>query len=163
MGPGSNLPWIEQLLQEREALKESHARAMAATIEKYEQHLRSLRALVESLEAAMIDMAEAVVCVDAYGSIQFFNRAAESLFGYRPYDVLGRAISVLMVPNGGGQFLVDTIAELASGAARPILRRVYGRRQTAAVFPMEVRVWAGEDPIGRTMVLLLKQTPGDPS
>mgnify|MGYP000891231936 CR=1 FL=1 len=48
------------------------------------------------LAELLLTMGEAVVTVDAHGTIVLFNRAAEHLFGYAAEDVLGQPLGVLL-------------------------------------------------------------------
>ena len=57
----------------------------------------------------------AVVAIDERGSVLFFNRAAERLFGYRAGEVLGTSALALIAPPFGERFLVNVARYVASG------------------------------------------------
>ncbi|MFZ9060786.1 MAG: PAS domain S-box protein, partial [Steroidobacteraceae bacterium] len=61
-----------------------------------------LASLAELELRAVLDAAvDAVVVIDASGTIETFNRAAERLFGYLAAEVLGKNVSLLMPePHG---------------------------------------------------------------
>ena len=43
-------------------------------------------------------MVEAIIVIDERGTIERFNSTAERMFGYRPEEILGQNIKVLMPP-----------------------------------------------------------------
>jgi diguanylate cyclase (GGDEF)-like protein/PAS domain S-box-containing protein len=55
----------------------------------------------------MVDAAlDAIVAVSVDGTITYWNRAAERLYGYRPDEVLGRLISLTVPENRSDEFAV---------------------------------------------------------
>lgn len=48
------------------------------------------------LYAVLHSLNEAIVIIDETGMIKFFNRSAESIFGYLAHDILGENIKVIM-------------------------------------------------------------------
>jgi len=59
---------------------------------RLEAELRKLATIADS-------SADAMMCVDSEGNINFWNRGAESLFGYRRSEVLGRHYSIIVPPE----------------------------------------------------------------
>jgi PAS domain S-box-containing protein len=68
----------------------------------------------EILDAVSI----AIVAIDDRGSILFFNRAAEKLFGYRADEVLGTSAVALIAPPYGELFLANVARYVKSGDRR---------------------------------------------
>lgn len=56
-------------------------------------HTRELR-----LRAVLDHAAEGIITIDEYGTLLGFNPAASTLFGYRPEEVIGQNVSMLMPP-----------------------------------------------------------------
>ncbi|MFL5633440.1 MAG: PAS domain S-box protein, partial [Gemmatimonadaceae bacterium] len=48
--------------------------------------------LAEIVEIA----ADAVICMDAFQRITFFNKGAEAIFGYTPEEIIGQRIETLI-------------------------------------------------------------------
>jgi PAS domain S-box-containing protein len=95
--------------------------SMAESIETLAAELRQTadeEARVRTrLEAVVAGMGEALVAVDAGGSITIFNAAAEELFGIRSRDASGRSFaSVATITAEDGS---DLAARLASPSATP--------------------------------------------
>jgi PAS domain S-box-containing protein len=90
--------------------------------------------------AALANAFEAVVVIGARGRIEFFNAAAERLFGYQAGDVVGRKLSLLFPSPGRevlecylGQFFIDR-GRAAVGIGRP----AEGIRRDGTVFPLRL-------------------------
>lgn len=84
--------------------------------------------------------AQAILSVDAGGNIQFVNRMAEEVFGYRRHELLGRPLEVLL-PQSVWQkratlrnFFLSTPKRLT----RELGIEMEGRRKDGSVFPIEV-------------------------
>jgi len=106
-------------------------RAQAELAER-EAHLRSILDTVP----------EAMIVIDEQGTITSFSAAAAQLFGYRPEEVIGRNVRMLM-PDPYRAEHDDYIANyLRTGEARIIGygRLVKGLTKDGAVFPIELAV-----------------------
>jgi two-component system, LuxR family, sensor kinase FixL len=95
---------------------------------------------------------DGLIIIDRQGSIQAFNLAAERIFGYRPDEVIGQNVKMLMPEPYHGQHDVYLSNYLSTGARKiiGIGREVSGRRRDGSVFPMELGVnemWAGDAPL----------------
>jgi PAS domain S-box-containing protein len=120
-----------------------------------EATLRERSAAVAAAEAklrAVVDTAmDAIVSIDEAGTIQSFNRSAESIFGYRADEAVGRNVSLLMGPGDAG-WLEGRAAGLPRAGERGILgagREVEGRRQGGAPVPLDLSVAEWRDAGGR--------------
>jgi len=106
--------------------------AAARVLEEREAHLRSI-----------FDTApEAMIVIDAKGVIRAYGASAERLFGWRPDDVIGRNISVLMPQPYREQHNAYLERYFQTGEKRiiGIGRIVVGQRNDGATFPMELTV-----------------------
>lgn len=90
------------------------------------------------IEAAV----DAIVIIDADGTIETFNPAAERIFGYRAEEVLGRSVNVLM-PEPDATRHDGYMRHYMGGGPPQIIgrgREVVGRRKNGQTFPMDLAV-----------------------
>lgn len=85
---------------------------------------------------------DAVIIIDARGSIESFNRAGERLFGYSAGEVLGRNVSVLMTSVDRDSHDGYMARYMRSGVPHiiGIGREVDARRKDGSVFPVFLSV-----------------------
>jgi two-component system sensor kinase FixL len=85
---------------------------------------------------------EAMIVINERGIIQSYGASAERLFGWRPTEVIGRNISVLMPQPFRDQHDGYLQRYLATGEKRiiGIGRIVVGQRNDGSTFPMELAV-----------------------
>ena len=127
-----------------EALHRVHAQAYAAAFESAEAK-RCAAALGEReawLNAVLDGVADGIVTIDERGTIISINPAATAIFGYRPDEVTGRSVNMLMPEfcrADHDRYLAD---HLKSGKMEKASRRrqVDGRRKDGSVFPMDCGV-----------------------
>ncbi len=97
-----------------------------------------------ALVQAMLDSSlDAVVTIDAEGSILTFNRAAETTFDYREKDVLGKDVADLIIPPSLRERHRTALTRLLTTGERTILNRrveVTGMRSDGSEFPVELTV-----------------------
>ena len=63
---------------------------------------RGVRAVYAALDpaTAILEVAvDAIITIDRRGHIGVFNKAAQEMFGYRPEEVVGKNIAMLMPPS----------------------------------------------------------------
>jgi len=95
--------------------------------------------LAEIVEIA----ADAVICMDAFQRITFFNKGAEVIFGYTPEEIIGQRIETLL-PERYRANHPRQVAEF--GRSKVKARRMGERREIAAVrksgaeFPAEAAI-----------------------
>lgn len=103
---------------------------------------RALR--LESFKSHMIvEMAaEGIVSIDTKGSIQSFNRAAQTIFGYSEEDILGKNVALLMPSPHRDNHDGYISRYLQTGQAHILGRtqELEGMRKDGAIFPMELAV-----------------------
>ncbi len=85
---------------------------------------------------------DAIISIDARGTITLFNPAAEQVFGYTAAEVLGRNLSMLMPSPHAEEHDAYLRRYHETGERRAIgrLRSVHARRKSGEVFPIELTV-----------------------
>ena len=108
------------------------AAAVNAELTEREAHLRSI---LETIPDAMI-------VIDEAGLVRSFSQAAERLFGWRPEEVIGRNVSLLMPSPYREQHDAYLQRYYRTGERRiiGIGRVVVGERKDGSTFPMELAV-----------------------
>ncbi|HYU51428.1 MAG TPA: PAS domain S-box protein, partial [Gemmatimonadaceae bacterium] len=95
--------------------------------------------LAEIVEIA----ADAVICMDAFQRITFFNKGAEAIFGYTPEEIVGQRIETL-IPERYRANHARQVAEF--GRSKVHARRMGERREIAGLrksgeeFPAEAAI-----------------------
>ena len=85
---------------------------------------------------------EGIIVIDADGSIQAFNPAAARLFGYRPEEVLGQNVSLLM-PSPDREHHDRYIANYLTTRVPKVIgtgREVRGLRKDGSTFPLHLSI-----------------------
>jgi len=118
---------IAHLVNERAALKESHAEAVASAIAEREERIREQEEYYRQIRAVMMKAADGIVTVDATGLVHSINEAAEQIFGYSSDEIIGQPIGKIL-PN-------DKVCDHSDGFPEEILARV--RQQGQSV--LEIR------------------------
>src|SRR5271170_2854019 len=106
----------------------------AAEFAQRESELR-LRSIIDTVP-------DAIVVIDAQGTIQSFSPAAERLFGYDSNEVIGHNVNILM-PTPYREAHDGYIERYLRTGERRIIgigRVVTGRRRDGETFPMELQV-----------------------
>lgn len=97
---------------------------------------------------AVVDTAvDGVILINAQGVILMYNPACERLFGYAPFEVIGRNVKMLMpepYQSGHDTFLRNYL-ETGERKIIGIGREVLGRRRSGATFPMDLSVAEAEE------------------
>jgi two-component system sensor kinase FixL len=113
-------------------------KAAEAALTRREGHLRSILATVP----------DAMIVMNEQGVISSFSTAAETLFGYRKEDVVGRNVTMLMPPSDRSAHDGFLQAYRQTGIRHVIgsLRTATALRQNGETFPIELAV--GETEVG---------------
>jgi two-component system sensor kinase FixL len=114
-------------------LGSSHAiRQAVADLQAREAHLQSILDTVP----------DAMIVIDEHGIMQSFSSAAERQFGWRPEEVVGKNVSLLMPEPYRSQH-DEYLARYMNTGERRIIgigRVVVGERKDGSTFPMELSV-----------------------
>ncbi len=110
---------------------------------------QSLRSLVDTVLDTLVD---GLVIIDRKGTIQVFNRACETLFGYTAAEAIGQNVRMLM-PSPFRHEHDQYLKNYLDTGIRKIIgqpREVPGRRKDGSTFPMHIAVGetrSGGEPI----------------
>jgi PAS domain S-box-containing protein len=94
----------------------------------------------EHLRAVVDTAADGILTINDRGSLEFVNPEAERLFGYRPEELLGQDVRLLM-PEQDGDPLgghLDLSRRDEGAHLTPFAREAVGRRKDGSSFPMQV-------------------------
>ncbi len=115
----------------REIILRQQARTMEALAENYRLSELHNRAIVDNT-------ADAIVTFGEDGGIGTYNPAAERIFGYKPHEIVGKSIAVL-IPE-----LADAQGVLVTDSYLDHRTEVAGLRKLQARFPLELSLSAME-------------------
>jgi len=97
----------------------------------------------EARYRAIVDTAvDAMVVIDEAGTIQSFNRAAETIFGWSAVEAIGRNVRVLMPADEAVEHDQHLLRYLTTGKAGIIGkgREVIGMRRDGSTFPLDLSI-----------------------
>jgi PAS domain S-box-containing protein len=100
-----------------------------------EARARRLNAIIETT-------VDAIIVIDAKGTVESFNQGAQRLFGYTAEEVIGRNVNVLM-PSPDREAHDGYIDRYLTTGERRIIgtgREVLGRRRDGTTFPLHLSV-----------------------
>ena len=105
---------------------------LTEALRRSESHIRAI------VETAV----DAIITIDATGTIESFNPAAEHIFGYSAPEIIGRKVSILMPEPYGHEHQQYIENYLRTGHAKiiGIGREVTGLRKDGTTFPMYLAV-----------------------
>ena len=107
-----------------------------------------LRESERILQSLVNSAAAGIISVDDDGMVQSINPAAETLFGYRPDEIVGRSVSTLMTTSYRDE-QSSTLSNHERTAESTIIdasRELEAIRKDGTVFPIELavgEVWSG--------------------
>jgi diguanylate cyclase (GGDEF)-like protein/PAS domain S-box-containing protein len=111
----------------REALLRQQARTTEALAENYRLSELHNRAIVDNT-------ADAIITFGSDGAIGTYNPAAEHIFGYDPYEIVGKSIAILIPELAEGGGIVDPRTLTGEHRERSGLRKI------GAHFPLELSI-----------------------
>ncbi len=97
----------------------------------------------EALLQSILDTApDGLVVIDRAGTVRFFSRAAQRMFGFTAEEILGRNVNVLMPdPHAHAHdSYIDRYIETGERRIIGIGRTVAGQRKDGTTFPMELQI-----------------------
>jgi len=118
---------------------------IGSQIGQFIERKRVDRALLESsklIRGVLDNVADGIITTDEHGLIEFFNRAAQRLFGYALAEVQGQDAKILMAEPYRDDFVSHLRNYLRPGKAQASIsgsRELWGQRKDASTFPMEFR------------------------
>lgn len=118
---------------------------------RVDERTRELRSAAEAYRSIVDTAMDAIVVGDERGRICFFNKGAESIFGYSADEVLGQSIGILAPePHRSAH---DRYIENHRATGRPMAvcarRGVIGCHKNGAEIPIELSVAEWHDGAGR--------------
>lgn len=119
---------------------------------------RAERHAVERFRAVIDNTHDAIIAIDAQGRIETFNRAAERIFGYRPEEVIGRNVNVLMPEPYHGEHDRYLHSYITTGKAKIIGtgREVEARHRDGRIFPIDLSVGEMSGTTGRGFIGIIR-------
>jgi PAS domain S-box-containing protein len=133
-------------LLQSQSMALAEARNLAAKLQEANATLKGQYAAIERAEARtktiVTSAVDGIITIDASGTVQSFNPAAESIFGYSADEVIGRNVSMLMPPPHDSLHDSYMSRYLETGRATiiGIGREVHGRRKDGTEFPCDLSV-----------------------
>jgi len=96
----------------------------------------------EKLDSVITNAVEGIITISTDGIIQSFNKAAETLFGYSPGDVIGKNINTLMPADVAAKHDEYLRRYMETGVARiiGIGREVEGMHKDGTCFPLHLSI-----------------------
>ena len=103
---------------------------------------RAIQATAEHVRGVLDNVADGIISTDESGVIEFFNRAAQRLFGYTLVEVRGRDAKMLIADPYRRDFVSHLNNYLRPGKSQASVsgsRELWGQRKDGSIFPMEFR------------------------
>jgi len=103
---------------------------------------QSLQESQDRLNAILNTAADAIITINQQGIIEWFNPAAEKMFGYAAAEAIGQDVSLLMPSPYRGEHARYLSEYLKTGEAKiiGIGREVVARRKDGSTFPADLSV-----------------------
>jgi two-component system cell cycle sensor histidine kinase/response regulator CckA len=132
------------------------ARCRMALIDVTERRQAETRLREREARLAVIldTVLDAIITMDAAGTIESVNAATTRLFGYQDTELVGRPISLLVAAERRDKFHTMFKRSLGPGPSNMLgkVQRVPARRRDASVFPAELAVAEVRQDKGRLFV-----------
>lgn len=139
--------FIVKLTRIKETL-ETLVSARTAELKKREKHFSSI----------IDNTAEAIITIDEQGSIISFNKAAETIFGYKRKEIINQNIMKLMPEKYHSAHQASMTHHIETGKSTIIgvPTRVEGMRKDSTVFPLEVLISEGSNSDKKVFIGVLR-------
>ncbi len=122
-----------------------------ATLEVLERERR--------ISAIMNNVVDGIIAIDETGIIESLNRAAETIFGYPPQELLGCNVKILMGAADSERhdgYIAHHLRTGTGRAAKGTAVELVGRRKDGSTFPMEIAVSGMTTGVKRTFIGALR-------
>ncbi|MBF0585100.1 MAG: PAS domain S-box protein, partial [Magnetococcales bacterium] len=103
---------------------------------------KTLRRNEAELRSILRTVLDGIITIDQVGTIELFNPAAEKLFGYKAFEVIGQNVKMLM-PEPYQHNHDGYLRNYMEGGQAKVIgigRQVTGQRKDGSLFPMELAV-----------------------
>ena len=119
---------------DRQDAAADRAGAASARAEAADDRAQGLR-----IRAILENIGDGIVTLDAQGKIESFNHSAQRLLNYRPDEVIGQNINILVDQGRKGEFVEYLGDRMQPGKKQLTLgtHETLGRRKGGTTFPME--------------------------
>ena len=109
---------------------------------RVEERTRELRSSEERIRSIIENTADGIIVINGQGIIQVFSPAAEEIFGYQTYEVIGKKINALMPAPYHSEHDDYLKHYFETGEKRVVgyNREVVGLRKDGSTFPMDLAV-----------------------
>jgi diguanylate cyclase (GGDEF)-like protein/PAS domain S-box-containing protein len=94
-----------------------------------------------------MSLGDGLACTDQAHRITFWNRGAETIFGYSAAEVIGKPIDVICAQTATSQFAISALSGPAWLAPGGCVMEFEGQRSNGEVFPVEAcfSAWSAAD------------------
>jgi diguanylate cyclase (GGDEF)-like protein/PAS domain S-box-containing protein len=103
---------------------------------------RAVQVTSEHVRGVLDNVADGIISTDESGVVEFFNRAAQRLFGYALAEVRGQDAKMLIAEPYRRDFVSHLDNYLRPGKSAASVsgsRELWGQRKDGSIFPMEFR------------------------
>ena len=104
--------------------------------------LRELAEAEERMRSVVNHVIDAIITIDAQGTVATFNPAAERIFGYQASEIIGKSVNLLMPEPHRSEHDAYIASYLRTGQAKIIGkgREAIGRHKDGRIFPIDLAV-----------------------
>jgi len=103
----------------------------------------ALRESEETIRAMSNATPDAIIMIDGFGKISFWNRGATEMFGYTSSEAMGRGVHELIAQEGDRLRAMRSMTAFTLSGEGPIIGKTMdfeARRKDGSIFPVEVVV-----------------------
>ncbi len=122
----------------RDALMASAFGEVASVAYRDSKTMQLLRSSEERFRSVAETAMEAIICADSDVNIDFWNRGAENIFGYKAEEMLGRPLTSILPERERKARLESMMRELSGGSAGGRIFELPGLKKDGTEFSMEL-------------------------